>query len=321
MMAFLDYKTASVKKSQLVTWIHTLCCRAFWKPNITHVAHALSTLAHVTPKPCQPIQEALWESEFQAQEWQQQLCLQRVRARPSLQRFGPSRSISLPSTSQQYQSQLTRAKTGTNSHASSYTKQSNAPLPATMQSPLPAVSKNGSQSNQQCQPVPLIPLIKVPSSTSEAYAHSAASAVAVANSDRSGTCAASLSDASPAQPRASFCSNVKPARRRASDLGLPASKACQRLKKASPGKGHTTSLHHPAVCSNSHTSKSKQQPEVVITAGMKAGPVAFATGLSAGGKGKASGDVRPLSQGVGGKPAQVSPSPRYITLDDLLISQ
>ncbi|KAL0046586.1 hypothetical protein WJX82_004672 [Trebouxia sp. C0006] len=32
--------------------------------------------------------------------------------------------------------------------------------------------------------------------------------------------------------------------------------------------------------------------------------------LSAGGKGKASGDVRPLSQGVGGKPAQVSPSPR-----------
>ena len=195
------------------------------------------------------------------------------------------------------------------------------PIRATMLSPLPTVSENGNQSNQQCQPVSLIPLIKVPSSTSKAYGHSAAHTVAVANSDRSGTCAVSSSDSSPVQPRASFCSNAKPARRRASDLGLPASKACHRLKKASPGKGHTTSLHHPAVCSNSHTSKSKQQPEVVITAGMKAGPVAFATGLSAGGKGKASGDVRPLSQGVGGKPAQVSPSPRYITLDDLLISQ
>jgi len=252
------------------------------------VAQASSTFAHVNPQSCQPIQEALWESEFQAQEWQQQLLLQRVRARPSLQRFGPSRSISLPST---------------------------------RLSPEPTVSENGNQSNQQCQPVSLIPLIKVPSSTSEAYAHSAAHTVAVANSDRSGTCAVSSSDSSPVQPRASFCSNAKPARRRASDLGLPASKACHRLKKASPGKGHTTSLHHPAVCSNSHTSKSKQQPEVVITAGMKAGPVAFATGLSAGGKGKASGNVRPLSQGVGGKPAQVSPSPRYITLDDLLISQ
>lgn len=285
------------------------------------MAQASSTFAHVNPQSCQPIQEALWESEFQAQEWQQQLLLQRVRARPSLQRFGPSRSISLPSTSQQYQSQLTRPHTGTNSYASSHTNQSNAPLPATMLSPLPTVSENGNQSNQQCQPVSLIPLIKVLSSTSKAYAHSAAHTVAVANSDRSGTCAVSSSDSSPVQPRASFCSNAKPARRRASDLGLPASKACHRLKKASPGKGHTTSLHHPAVCSNSHTSKSKQQPEVVITAGMKAGPVAFATGLSAGGKGKASGDVRPLSQGVGGKPAQVSPSPRYITLDDLLISQ
>ncbi len=278
------------------------------------MAHALSTLARVTPKPCQPIQEALWESELQAQEWQQQLLLQRVRARPSLQRFGPSRSISLPSTSQQYQSQLTRAKTGTNSHANIYTKQNDASLPATMLSPLPVVSENGSQSNQQCQPVPLIPLIKVPSSTSEAYAHSAANTVAVANSNRTGTCAAPLSDPSPAQPRASFCSNAKPARRRASDLGLPASKACQRLKKASPGKGHTASLHHPAVCNSSYTSKSKGQPEVFVTAGMKAGPVAFAAGLSAGGNGKVSGDVRPLSQGVGGKPAQVSPSLRYIAL-------
>ncbi|KAL0024393.1 hypothetical protein WJX79_008860 [Trebouxia sp. C0005] len=88
-------------------------------------------------------QEALWESEFQAQEWQQQLHLQRVRARPSLQRFGPSRSISLPSTSQQYQAQLTRAKTGTHSHASSYTKQSNTSLPATLLSPLPTVRGKG----------------------------------------------------------------------------------------------------------------------------------------------------------------------------------
>ena len=233
-----------------------------------------------------------------------------MRARPSLQRFGPSRSISLPSTSQQYQAQLTRPKTGTNSRASSYTKQSNAPLPATMLSPLPTVRQNVNQSDQQCQPMPLIPVIKVPSSTSEAYAHFAASAVAIADSSRSGACAAPLSDASPEQPRASFCSSVKPARRRASDLGLPASKACHRLKKASPEKGFTASLHHPAVCNNSHTSKSKEQPEVVVTAGMKAGLVACATGLSAGLKGKPSGDVRPLSQGVGGKPAQVSPSPR-----------
>ncbi|DBA75598.1 TPA: hypothetical protein ACH3X2_009152 [Trebouxia sp. C0005] len=255
-------------------------------------------------------QEALWESEFQAQEWQQQLHLQRVRARPSLQRFGPSRSISLPSTSQQYQAQLTRAKTGTHSHASSYTKQSNTSLPATLLSPLPTVSENVKQSDQQCQPVSPIPLIKVPSSTSEAHAHSAASTVAVANSDRSGTCAAPASDASPEQPRASSCSSARPAQRRASDLGLPASKACHRLKKAPPGNSHTASLHRPAVCNSSHTSKSKQQPEVVVTAEKKAGPMACVPGLSAGGKGKVSGDVRPLSQGVGGKPAQVSPSAR-----------
>ena len=222
--------------------------------------------------------------------------------------------MSLPSTSQQYQAQLTRAKTGTSSHASSYTKQSDAPLPATMLSPLPTVSENVNQSDQQCQPMPLIPLIKVPSSTSEAYANSAASAVAITNSGRPGICAAPFSDASPEQPRALFCSSVKPAQRRASDLGLPASKACQRLKKAPPGKGHTASLQHSAVCNNSLTSKSKEQPEVVVTAGMKAGPVACAPGLSAGGKGKVSGDVRPLSQGVGGKPAQVSPSLRYIAL-------
>ena len=247
--------------------------------------------------------------------------MQRVRARPSLQRFGPSRSISLPSTSQQYQSQLPRGKTGTNSHASSHAKQSNASLPATVLSPLPTVNENGSQSNQQCQPVPLIPLIKVPSSTSEAYAHSAAGAVAIANSDRSGTCAAPLSDSSTEEPKASFFSSAKAARRRASDLGLPASKACQRLKRASPTKGHIASLHHPAVCNSSHTKKSKGQPEMFVTAGMKAGPVAFVTGLSVGGRGKVSGDVRPLSQGVGGKPAQVSPSPRYSTVDDLSTSQ
>ena len=247
-----------------------------------------------------------------------------MRAGPLLQRFGPSRSISLPSpqlTSQQYQSQLTRAKTGIYSHASSYTRQSDASTPATMLSPLPTVSENVNQSDQQCQPVPFIPLIKVPSSTSEAYASSAASAVATANSDRSDTCAASLSDASPEQPRASFCSSVKPARRRASDLGLPASKACQRLKKAPHGKGHTASLQYPAVCNHSHISKSKGQPEVVVAAGMKAEPVACAPGLSVGGKGRVSGNVRPLSQGVGGKPAQVSPSPRYSTIDDLSTSQ
>ena len=286
------------------------------------MAHALSTLAHVNPKPCQLIQEALWESEFQAQEWQQQLLLQRVRARPSLQRFGPSRSISLPSSSQQYQSQLPRVKTGASSHASNYTKQSNAQLSATMLSPLPTVSETVDHSDQQCQPVPIIPLIKVPSSTSEAYAHSAANAVAVANSDRVGTCTAPSSDPPPdPQPRASFCSNVKPARRRASDLGLPASKARQRLTKAPFGKGHTASLLHPAVSNNSQTSKSKGQPEMVVTAVMKAGLVACARGLSAGGKGKVSVDVRPLSQGVGGKPAQVSPSPRYSTIDNLSTNQ
>ncbi|KAL0037074.1 hypothetical protein WJX77_011546 [Trebouxia sp. C0004] len=256
-------------------------------------------------------QEALWESEFQAQEWQQQLLLQHVRARPSRQRFGPSRSISLPSSSHQYQAQLSRAKTGTYSHASTNTRQSDAPLPATMLSPLPTVDENVNQSDQQCQPLPLIPLIKIPSSTSEAYANSAASVVAIADSGRSGTCAAPLSDANPEQPIAPFCSSVKPAGRRAADLGLPASKACQRLKKASPAKGHTASLHHPAVCNNSHTSKGKEQPEVVVTTGMKAGPMACATGLSAGVTGKLSGDVRPLSQGVGAKPAQVSPSPRF----------
>ena len=243
-----------------------------------------------------------------------------MRARPLLQRFGPSRSISLPSTSQQHQAQLTRGKTGTYSHASTYTQQSDAPLPATMLSPLPTVNETVNQSDQQCHPMPLVPLIKVPSSTSEAYANSAASAMADANSGRSGTCAAPSSDAGPEQPSATFCSSVKPARRRASDLGLPASRACQPLKKASPAKAHTASLHHPAMCTNSHTSKSRQQSEVVATR-MKAGQMARAAGLSAGGKGKLSGDVRPLSQGVGGQPAQVSPSPRYSTVHDLSFSQ
>lgn len=58
------------------------------------------------------LQDAIWEAEFQAQEWQQHLLQQRMARRSSLQRCGPSRSVTMPSTTQHCTSQFTADKPG-----------------------------------------------------------------------------------------------------------------------------------------------------------------------------------------------------------------
>ena len=242
------------------------------------------------------MQEAAWEAEFQAQEWQQQLLQQRLRARPTLQRCGPSRSISMPSTSQQYMGQLHRGRCDTYNSPGSCAKQTDAQLPAAVSGSLPSLSEDGDAPIQQCQPDPAMPFIRVPSSTSQVHANAAAEALSSVGSFS----AVPIPDAAHAsslplhQSSTSSSSGFKPACRHGSDLGLPASKAYQPMLSLA-ANARTASLHASVLHRSPQHTKSREQTEVVAAARVKAGQMARGAGPSSG-KGKMNADIRVLSQ-------------------------
>ena len=257
------------------------------------------------------VQEAAWESELQARDWQQHLIDQRQRARPSLQRCGPSRSISMPSTSQQCQVPLSRARCDHHSSVGPYPSQSDPPVPAAALGPLPTLHDSSRESRQHCQPINMVPVIRVPCSTDELDVDAAPETPTAVHCTSSGSSAAQPSTADAEQHRAPFSSSARrPLRRQGSDVGSSASKAYQPMPSLAAG-ARTASLQAAAMTRAMHSSKARDQSDVVAAARLKAVQMARGTGLSSSGKKKLGADVRLLSQGVGGKVAQVSSIPRY----------
>lgn len=257
------------------------------------------------------VQEAAWESELQARDWQQHLIHQRQRARPSLQRCGPSRSISLPSTSQQCQVPLSRGRCDPHSSVGPYPSQSDSSAPAAALDPLPTLRDGSRESSQPCQPVTMGPVIRVPCSTDELDVDAAADTQTAVHCSSLGSSTAQPSVADAAQHRAPFSSSARrPLRRQGSDVGSSTSKAYQPIPSLAAST-RTASLQTAAMTRAGQSSKAREQSEMVAAARVKAVQMARGAGLSSSGKNKLSADVRLLSQGVGGKGAQVSLIPRY----------
>ena len=253
------------------------------------------------------VQEAAWESELQARNWQQHLIHQRQRARPSLQRCGPSRSISLPSKSQQCQVPLSRGRCDPYSSVGPYPSQSDSSAPDAALDPLPTLR----EPSQHCQLITMGPVIKVPCSTDELDVDAAADTQTGVHCTSSGSCTAQTSTADAAQHRAPFSSSARrPLKRQGSDVGSSASKAYQPMPSLAAST-RTASLQTAAMTRAGQSSKAREQSEMVAAARVKAVQMARGAGLSSSGKNKLNSDVRLLSQGVGGKVAQVSPIPRY----------
>ncbi|KAL3145811.1 hypothetical protein ABBQ38_015187 [Trebouxia sp. C0009 RCD-2024] len=166
-LALFTSEDIATVSSVMQRMVEVVSFRAAVDANINLVEHTEAT------------QDAIWEAEFQAEDRQKHLLNQRSARRSSLQRCAPSRSISMPSTSQQTNSHPNR-DTSHPSECSPFA----AAAPSGTHDDLPGVSQQYGE--QQRLTTAHLPLIRVPSSLSEVHPSATASGTAMVSSRSTG---------------------------------------------------------------------------------------------------------------------------------------
>ena len=218
---------------------------------------------------------------MQAQDWQQQLARQRLQVKFSMQRCGPSRSISMPSARQHYMLPLNRDKTSPQSIG---------------QKPLDTLPSLTESADEYQQPSGM-PVVRVPSSLSEVNINDAADCLKpglshnVEEPETSGSRASSQQSEAPTQGGKS-----RPARRRVTEGSLPAFKALQPLhpilspaarsrtdtwQSAAMHKGAAVSKAQQQLSSNAASSKGQQQLSSSVAGKARSGQMVRGAALSA----------------------------------------
>ena len=235
------------------------------------------------------LQDAIWEAEIQAQQLQQHLLQQRMGRRSSLQRCAPSRSISMPSTSQQSTMHLNTDKSGllaTTPHDCSHFA---AAVPTDTYDALPTVSEHCGEEHLTDSH---LPLIRVPSSLSEVNKSPTASGTALASSSRSNGVrtggSAGGAYVTPYMPP--FGSSSRTGRQQ-NPLVSPSLQTVLSLA----AKVHSP-LHASAMHKSGQACRVRAQSSVAATAGMKTGQGLRSGCQSSSGKGKTMGDKGSMSQ-------------------------
>ena len=174
------------------------------------------------------VQDAIWEAEFQAQEWQQHLLQQRLARRSSLQRCSPSRSFSMPTARQQSSTQLSRGKSDVHGVAACSFSDDATAAPSNAQDTFPSVSEQCGQGQSNSEDA-CLPCIRVPSSISEVKGTPAVNATAGISGRTNETRTAVTSGSAYATPyMPAFGSSSKAGRqRRSSDATVSVSASLQ----------------------------------------------------------------------------------------------
>ncbi|KAL3156024.1 hypothetical protein ABBQ32_013012 [Trebouxia sp. C0010 RCD-2024] len=231
-------------------------------------------------------QDAIWEAEFQAEDRQQHLIHQRLARRSSLQRCAPSRSISMPSTSQQPNSHPKRDKSDL-SECSPFA----AASPSGTHDDLPGVSQQCGE--QRRLTTAHLPLIRVPSSLNEAHPSTSASGTAMASSRSTGVSSSGSAGAvyvTPYMPPFGSISGKTGRQRRVSDASQAASPSLQAVLSLAakvPPSGHAS-----AVLKTGQVCRMRVQPKARVKAGLGSRDKC----VPSTGKGKTMGDKGLLRQ-------------------------
>lgn len=269
--------------------LHMVPCRCSPHSLASALPHSHSSSEHAPELIVQlqlRLQDAIWEAEFQAEDRQQHLIHQRLARRSSLQRCAPSRSISMPSTSQQPNSHPKRDKSDL-SECSPFA----AASPSGTHDDLPGVSQQCGE--QRRLTTAHLPLIRVPSSLNEAHPSTSASGTAMASSRSTGVSSSGSAGAvyvTPYMPPFGSISGKTGRQRRVSDASQAASPSLQAVLSLAakvPPSGHAS-----AVLKTGQVCRMRVQPKARVKAGLGSRDKC----VPSTGKGKTMGDKGLLRQ-------------------------
>ena len=247
-----------------------------------------------------PVQDAIWESDIQAQEWQQHLLQQRLARRSSLQRCSPSRCVSMPSAAHQFSSQPGRSTADVHAGTPCTFSDGAAAAPGHTQDALLSSSDMGCQGQNSSEDA-CLPCIRVPSSISEVKYISAGNGT-TGISGRTNDIQTGLTSGSacamPYMP--AFGSSSKTGRqRRSSDANVSVSASLQPVLSLA-AKTRTAS-NASALQKGSQASKIKHRPDEAASLKPKADQTSRAGDVLSSQKGKSTSERKASSQNSSSK--------------------